>query len=177
MTQFAIVLDASGNGIGSHSYGDAPATYPADETPCTEAQARNPAAWSLVNGALVASLGAAQGAQIIALTASYNAANAAPISFITAASVAKTYQADPASLANLTYTLLGFQKTGAVPSGFYWQSADNTQVLFTYADLQGLAEALTIRGNTNFQKLQTLKTSVRAATTVDAVQAIIWPAS
>jgi hypothetical protein len=88
--------------------------------------------------------------------------------------VTKTYQADPGSVANLQGMLLAFGATQAVPSGFYWVAADNTQVPFTYADMQGLAQALGTQGAAEFQHLQTQKAAILAATTVDAVQAITW---
>ena len=70
--------------------------------------------------------------------------------------------------------LLAFGYTQTVPSGFYWVSLDNTQVPFTYADMQGLAAAFGLQGASAFQHLQTQKNAVLAATTVSAVQAITW---
>lgn len=122
----------------------------------------------------VPTLAEAQAAQVQTLTASYEAAIAAPVSCTSKAGVAKTYQADPASVSNLQNTLLGLQAAQATPTGFYWVAADNTQVLFTYADLQALAAAMLAQGWAAFQKLQTLKAEVAAATTVTAVQAVTW---
>jgi hypothetical protein len=70
--------------------------------------------------------------------------------------------------------LLAFGATQAVPSGFYWVAADNTKVPFTYADLQGLAQAIGTQGEAAFQHLQALKDQVRAATSIAAVEAITW---
>jgi hypothetical protein len=119
-------------------------------------------------------LAQAQQAQIATLTAAYQTAIVQPVSYTSKGGITKTYQADPNSLSNLQNTLLGLQAAGATPSGFYWVSADNTQVSFAYADLQGLAAAMLAQGWAVFQKLQTLKAQVNAATTVSAVQAVVW---
>ena len=115
-----------------------------------------------------------QGQQNNTLTAAYQNAIQQSVSYASKGGVTKTYQADPQSVANLSQMLLAFQAAGAVPSGFYWVAADNTQVLFTYADMQGLAQTMGTQGLTAFQKLQTLKAQVNAATTVAAVQAVVW---
>lgn len=140
--------------------------------------------WWVVNGGLtqtdpnaptVAQLVAqAQAAQIVTLTQAYKSAIQQPVSYTSKGGVTKTYQADPQSLSNLQNAILGMQASAIVPSGFYWVSADNTQVPFTFADLQGLAADLLAQGWAAFQHLQTLKAEVLAATTVSAVQAIAW---
>jgi hypothetical protein len=112
--------------------------------------------------------------QIATLYAAYQQAIQQPVSYTSKGGVTKTYQADPGSVANLQNMLLAFSVTQTVPSDFYWVAADNTQVPFTYADLQGLMQAIGMQAETVFQHLQTLKNKVRAATTVAAVQAITW---
>jgi len=116
----------------------------------------------------------AQGAQGVSLGAAYAAACAQPVSFTTAAKVTKTFQADPGSITVLQQTLAGLSGAQATPAGFYWVAADNTQVPFSFADLQGLAAAMLAQGWTAFQHLQTLKAEVAAATTVAAVLAVTW---
>ncbi|WP_430229755.1 DUF4376 domain-containing protein [Paraburkholderia tropica] len=120
----------------------------------------------------------AQSAQIVTLTAAYQVAIATDVSYTSKGGVAKTYQADPASVANLQAALLVCQATNpsapATPTGFYWVASDNTQVPFAYADLQGLAAAMFAQGAAAFQKLQTLKAQVNAATTMAAARAISW---
>lgn len=112
--------------------------------------------------------------QIDTLSRAYNAAITADIQFTSADGSTKTYQADQRSRDNLHDMIDGFSASKAVPSGFFWVAKDNTQVPFTYADLQGLAEALASRGATAFARFQTLKAQVKAATTDAAVQAIVW---
>ena len=116
----------------------------------------------------------AQNAQIQALATSYAEAIQVPVSYTSKGGITKTYQADPQSVANLTQMLLTFQAAAATPAGFYWVSVDNTRVPFTYADMQGLASAFGAQGVPAFQKLQNLKAEVLGATTVSAVQAIVW---
>ena len=71
MTYYALILDSNGNGIGPASYVEEPATYPANQFPCTAAQAAQPTLWSLVSGALVQSLSATQAAQVLIVEQSY----------------------------------------------------------------------------------------------------------
>lgn len=119
-------------------------------------------------------LAQAQVAQTASFRQSYLAAISANISFTDAAGVTDTYQADPASVAVLNNCLSGFRVSATVPTGFYWRSATNQNNPFTYADLEGLASAMTTRGFTNYAHLQTQIASVMAATTVSAVDAVTW---
>lgn len=52
---YTMIVDAGGNGIGSHSYAEAPKSLPAGEIACDATHAANPTAWMVSNGALVAS--------------------------------------------------------------------------------------------------------------------------
>jgi hypothetical protein len=177
---YYVLADASGSITGNGYTPDG--TIPPGAIGCTQAQAQNAQAWQVSNGTLVSVpaptaaqlLAQAQQAQIATLTAAYQAAIAQPVSYTSKGGVTKTYQADPQSLSNLQNSLLGFQAAGATPNGFYWVASDNTQVPFTYADLQGLAAAMLAQGWAAFQQLQTLKAHVNAATTVSAVQAVVW---
>lgn len=138
--------------------------------------------WTVQNGKLVAPpaptsaqlLAQAQRAQIGILMADYRNAIQVPVSYTSKGGVTKTYQADPQSVSNLQNAILGMQAAGVAPNGFYWVSADNTQVPFTFADLQDLSAALLAQGWAAFQHLQTLKAEVMAAASVSAVQAIVW---
>jgi len=47
----------------------------------------------------------------------------------------------------------------------------------TYAQLQSLAQAMATQSMTAWQTVQGLAAQVMAATTVAAVQAVVWPAS
>jgi len=135
--------------------------------------------WYVVDGTLTQSapdlsLEVERQAQVVILNAAYQIAIYLPVSYTSKGGVSKQYQASPQSIANLTQMLMAFQGTGVVPDGFYWVASDNTQVPFTYADLQGLAAAMGTQGVAAFQKLQTLKAEVHAAQSATAVQAIAW---
>lgn len=127
-----------------------------------------------VDPATLFTLAQAQTLQLAALEAAYDSASSTAIGYTTKGGVTATFQADTVSQSLVQTSLAGYSAAAAVPTGFYWVAADNTQVAFTYADLQGLAATMIAQGWTAFQKLQTLKASVRAATTVAAVQAVVW---
>ena len=112
--------------------------------------------------------------QSVSLMSQFASAGASPVSFTTAAGVTKTFQCDDVSIKNIANTLAG-NPSGVLPVGFPgWISADNTVVAFTYADLQGLANAIWVQGNAAFQRLQVAKAAVKAATTVSAVNAVTF---
>lgn len=106
-----------------------------------------------------------QSERIAILSNAYNTAIQVPVAYMGA-----TFQADDASQSVLTKVLVA----GSVPAGFAWLDANNTPVNMTYAQLQGLAVAMLAQGQAAFVKLQTLKSQVRAATTVIKAQAIVW---
>jgi hypothetical protein len=111
----------------------------------------------------------AKATKITQLTQSYNTAIQQPVSYMST-----TFQADAGSVANVQATLAGLSKAGATPTGFYWVSADNTQVPFSYADIQGLAAAMLSQGWSAFAHLQAQKAIVNASSTVSAVQGVVW---
>ncbi len=88
--------------------------------------------------------------------------------------VTAVYQADTDSMKAVLYTIAGCAKNGQTPLGFGWQDSSNNQHPFTYNDLFGLADAMFTKGGPAFFHLQVRKAQVRAATTVLAVQAIVW---
>jgi hypothetical protein len=130
--------------------------------------------WSTHAWADQRALAEVQAQQFDALATAYAADVSQPLSFTTAAGVAQTFQADPASIDNMVYAMLGCQAAQATPPGFFWVAADNTHVPFAYTDLQGLSAAAFQRGAAAFAKLQQLKAQVRAATTVAEAEAVTW---
>ncbi|MFS2103554.1 DUF4376 domain-containing protein [Ralstonia sp. Ralssp135] len=119
-------------------------------------------------------LAQAQAKQIEMLESAYACAIFQPVTFTTAAGVKKTFQADADSQIVLLKAQQGFAIAGAVPQGFYWLAADNTQVPFALADLKGLYSAMLAQGWAAFQHLQVQKAAVRAATTTSGVIAVTW---
>lgn len=121
-----------------------------------------------------ATLPSTQTSQIATTIAAYLVANTTIVSYTSKGGVTKTFQADKDAVNNIQGCLAGFSSTSITPTGFYWVASDNTQVIFTFADLQLLAEVMILQSWTNFQKLQTLKSTITSATTVTAVQAVVW---
>jgi hypothetical protein len=119
-------------------------------------------------------LAAAQTAKIAELYANYQVAAQLSVSYKTVAGVPQTFQADSASQNTLLIAATGYGFAGATPAGFYWVALDNTQVPFTLDDLKGLYGVMLAQGNVAFNKLQTLKASVRSASTSADVQAVAW---
>jgi hypothetical protein len=115
-----------------------------------------------------------QNQQIEILTQAYQNAIIQPVAYTSVGGVAQTYQADLASQQNVLYSIAGSAATQTTPQGFYWVAADNTQVPFTYADLQGLAAAMLAQGAPAFARLQARKASVRNAQNVDQARMIVW---
>lgn len=174
----ALALLTSTAFAGQHGYFLSPsfAYYEGDQLDVSDTAVpqRPGAAYVWQNGTWTYPLSTAQAAQIATLDAAYAVAIQAPVTFMTAAGVTKTFNADPGSVDNLSRMLLAFQKAQAVPSGFYWLASDNSPVPFTYADMQGLAQAIGVSALTQFQHLQTLKAAVNTATTVADVQKAVW---
>jgi len=119
-------------------------------------------------------LAQAQASQIGILFAAYMGAIQQSVSYTSIAGVAEIYQCNTLAISNVQNSLLGYSGILTTPVGFYWVAADNVQVPFTYADLQGLASAMMAQGWAMFQKLQTLKAEVLAASTVSTVTSIVW---
>lgn len=113
-------------------------------------------------------------AQTALATLAYKSASVKNVSFTSSTGVAKEYQTDDESVANLTKSILGCAYTGKVPLGFYWLSFDNAKVPFTYEDLQGLSCAIFTQTSDAFNKLQSLKLSIKSATTNEDVLAVVW---
>jgi len=99
------------------------------------------------------------------LEAAYNNANELDIAYM-----ATTFQADKKSQALIVSVL----SAGSVPTGFYWVDSLNNKVTMTYADLQGLSGTILARGQSNFDKLQSLKAQIKSATTQAELDSIVW---
>ena len=174
--------NASGAVIAYYDSVDSPPPSTATTIAITNSQwlaaIASPYPVTVADGALVIPTGPtlafAQAAQSALIKQGFANANAANISFTTAAGVTDTYQCDPKSLQAIQTYLSGFQAAGAVPSGFYWRSATNQNNAFTYADLEKLSQAIAARGFANYNQLQTLIAKVKAAKKVSAVQAVVW---
>jgi Domain of unknown function (DUF4376) len=113
--------------------------------------------------------GAAQSAQIQKLSVPYQAALQVPVSYM-----GTTFEADLSSQTIVAHAMLVYSTEGATPSGFYFVDSNNNQVPMTLTQLQGLGSAIAASYLLTFQKWTALKAQVLAATTVTAVQAVVW---
>lgn len=136
----------------------------------------NPNEWQVVSGALqqivltsAQLLAAAQQTQLQIIAGSYQAALAAPVAYM-----GTTFRADKESQTILAHSLTVYNQAGGVPSGFYFLDANNNQVAMTLAQLQGLGTAVSSQYLAAFQKRVNLDGQIMAATTVSAVQAVVW---
>jgi len=75
--------------------------------------------------------------KLITIEADYQTAITADITYLT-----KVISCDKDSLDLMAQNLA----IGSVPVGFYWRTADNTDLPMTYAELQGLGSAIQTRG-------------------------------
>lgn len=107
----------------------------------------------------------AQTQQLALLAAAYAAAIQQPVAYLDT-----SFQAGEASQIVLTKVLV----VGAVSDGFFWLDANNQPVVMTFAQLQGLAGAMLAQGQAAFAKLQQLKATVRNATAIADVLAVVW---
>lgn len=110
-------------------------------------------------------LAQAKDEQIALIEAAYKAANEAPIVY-----GANAFQADAGSVALMA------QVASAIPSvsGVGWYDITNTQVLLTNAQFAELRLAILMRGQPLFAQKQARKESIRNATTVAQVEAVVW---
>lgn len=168
MSLYALETDSTGNVVGSHVYPDGFA-IPSEYTPCTQAQFRIASSLQVVNGQIVESLPAAQSAQIATLrTACTNAITGGFSS--SALGSAYTYASDPISQANLN-SVANNPDGGSLwcESGGVWSFKAHTQ-----AQAQAVLGAFVTWLNACQSQLATLTGEVNAATTVSAVQEIVW---
>ena len=107
-------------------------------------------------------------AKLQELETAYSNANFLDIDYMST-----TFQADKKS----QYLITGILAGGAVPSGFTWRDntkPTNADVAMTFAEFQGLSQAIVARGQVNWAKYQDLKAQVALATTKADLDLIVW---
>lgn len=63
---------------------------------------------------------------------------------------------------------------GSVPNNFGWFSINNVKIPMTFKELQGLANAIFLRGQESFENLQVKKAQVRSSKVVSEVNRVSW---
>lgn len=139
------------------------------------------AGYTVINDVLIAPappsapelLSEAQSIQLSVIEVAYSTAIYQPIAYM-----GTTFQADKASQSLMTQTIVGLQSViavgGTVPANFSWWDINNIAVPMTLLQLQGLYATGVGLVNTAFAHKQTQKAAIRAASTVTAVQEVIW---
>ena len=223
---YALILDSAGKGTGQHAYAEEPVTYPSNEIACTQAQAQNPGAWSLVSGSLVQSLAYAKATQSALIKQGFNNAVAAipftingvnytldtaqpkqaadmaivvaanntmnhPVLWAASTPVAQ-YAIQLVGSSYLFCTVAGTTGTTAptppttfgtpiTDGGVTWELygrtlelSDGSHATFTVQELISIFQQVEVY--IHYQKNQKLNllAQIAAATTVSAVQAIVW---
>ena len=172
---YALMIDNNGNGIGSHAYVEQPSSYPSNEVPCTEAQAKNPMAYQVVNGQIVESLSYAKTSQIALLQSAFQQAEQAPVSLTLASGVTASFGMTPHDWSKIIGLYSKYVAKGAaLPSGYRIPDVHGTLQAVTVADIENLFNAGETQMTGAIAKLESLAGQVEAATTVSAVQAIVW---
>ena len=172
---YALMIDSNGNGIGSHFYQEDPASYPSNEVPCSQAQAQSPIAYQVVNGQIVESLTYAKTSQIALLQSAFQKAEQAPVSVTLASGVTTSFGMTPHDWTKIVGLFAKYVAKGvAVPSGYQIPDANGTLQAVTVTDIENLFNAGETQMTGAIAKLASLVGEVKAATTVSAVQAIVW---
>jgi hypothetical protein len=175
---YTLIFSESGEGIGGKTYAAMPATLPAGEYLCTATQAQNPSAWSLVNGTIVASIAAAQAAQIVVLL---EACAAAITGGYTSSALGSphSYGSQPTDQLNMAASVVA-SLLPALPSTWTtsfkcadstgkWAMRPHTAAQIQQAGLDGKTWVTACQN-----QFDALSAQVTAATSVAAVQAIVW---
>ncbi|MHB1267234.1 MAG: hypothetical protein ACYCY2_06480 [Acidithiobacillus ferriphilus] len=179
MTTESYYLTPSATGTAFTGSGYTPdGTIPSGAVPCTQAQAQAYQSYvpdgkgGFVDAPATVLLAQAQSAQIAILTASRNATMLAPVSFKTAAGTTAMFST---SVEAISYLQGVIDAGSAAWVANLWLSNAGTPITpFTFADVQGLAAAIEAVDTPEYQELLKLIGEVMAATTVSAVEGVIW---
>ena len=172
---YALMIDSNGNGIGPHAYAEEPSSYPQNEIPCAEAQAMNPMAYQVVNGQIVESLSYAKTSQIALLQSAFEQAEQAPVSLTLASGVTTSFGMTPHDWTKIVGLYSKYVVKGdPIPSNYPLPDVNMVLRTVTKTDIDNLFEAGKTQIDGAVAKLASLVGEVQAATTVSAVQAIVW---
>jgi len=168
MTYYAIQFDSDGNGIGLHTYVEEPATYPANELPCTEVQAQTPTLWQNVNGVLTQSLTATKAAQRALIKSSFIAASTANVTD----SNGIVWEGGMQSGNSIFLACQLAQQAGQTTITLY--DASKAPHSMTIAEGMWVAALIGTAYQEALAKKNTLYANIDAATSVSEVRSITW---
>ena len=139
----------------------------AENNPSKTFMAKTQAEYDAAHVPPAPTLAEVQTTQLALIESAYQQANTQPIAYM-----GTIFQADQnsQSLMAAVITACG----GSLPTGFAWFDINNAPVTMTFAQLQGLAGTILLRGQPLFTHKQTQKAAIRAALDIPTVQAVIW---
>lgn len=120
-------------------------------------------------------LNAARKAKMSSLMASYNAARyGTPVTVTLASGASVSVPTSQTTQMDLMGYRCTYDATDWPSAGVPLQVGDGTVHMVTYADVKAIAVAIAVASQPAWQKLNTLSAQVSAATTLDAVNAVVW---
>lgn len=168
---FFITTNADGTIKALYSDDGDFATPPAGALPVTSAEFNmlkgGMGGYKIMNGVVVDNLDLYKARQIRAIEEAYEAALDAPIAYM-----GTQFQADAESRSMISSVLVALG--GTSPAGFGWHDINNVRIAMTFAQLQGLATTILLRGDPLFQTKQARKASIRAAVSKAEIEAVVW---
>ena len=159
-------------------------TLPKGAIVCTEDQAKNASQYvvdnsttppTVVNAPSAILLAQAQSSQIALLQSAFEQAEQAPVSLTLASGVTTSFGMTPHDWTKIVGLYSKYVAKGiALPSGYQIPDANGTLQAVTVTDIENLFNDGETQMTGAITKLASLVDQVKAATTVSAVQAIVW---
>ena len=159
-------------------------TLPKGAIVCTEKQAKNASQYvvdtstnppTVVNAPSAVLLAQAQSSQIALLQSAFEQAEQAPVSLTLASGVTTSFGMTPHDWTKIVGLYSKYVAKGiALPSGYQIPDANGTLQAVTVTDIENLFNDGETQMTGAITKLASLVDQVKAATTVSAVQAIVW---
>ena len=159
-------------------------TIPKGAIVCTEEQAKNTSQYAgdtsttpptVVNAPSAVLLAQAQASQIALLQSAFQKAEQSPVSLTLASGVTASFGMSPHDWTKIVGLYSKYVAKGAtVPSGYQIPDVNGVLQSVTVADIENLFNAGETQMTGAIAKLASLVGEVQAATTVSAVQAIVW---
>ena len=159
-------------------------TLPQGAIVCTEDQAKNASQYvvdtsttppTVVNAPSAVLLAQAQASQIALLQSAFQKAEQAPVSITLASGVTTSFGMSPHDWTKIVGLYSKYVVKGdPVPSGYPLPDVNMILHFVTKADIDNLFEAGKTQIDNAVSKLASLIEAVNTATTVSAVQAIVW---
>lgn len=137
MTFYTLITDGSGNAIGSHAYAVQPQSLPANEVPCTAAQAANPSGLVVTGGNI--------GSGVPTLAEQAGAMLAAGIQIVCTSNSALsgTYGCDMLSISRMGNLLAAIAAGITLPAPVIaWADVNGAPHGFSVAEFKNLASAI-----------------------------------